>query len=31
MTTPVQAPVADAIVRTLERYLLVWRHGFQGA
>jgi sulfonate transport system permease protein len=23
--------VADAIVRTLERYLLVWRHGFQGA
>jgi sulfonate transport system permease protein len=23
--------VADAIVRTLERYLLVWRRGFQGA
>jgi sulfonate transport system permease protein len=23
--------VADAIVRLLERYLLVWRRGFQGA
>jgi sulfonate transport system permease protein len=23
--------VADAIVRTLERYLLAWRHGFKGA
>lgn len=23
--------VADVIVRLLERYLLVWRHGFQGA
>jgi sulfonate transport system permease protein len=23
--------LADAIVRTLERYLLAWRRGFQGA
>jgi sulfonate transport system permease protein len=23
--------LTDAIVRTLERYLLVWRHGFKGA
>jgi sulfonate transport system permease protein len=23
--------VADAIVRLLERYLLVWRRGFKGA
>jgi len=28
---PVLGLLADTIVRTLERYLLVWRRGFQGA